>query len=192
MKGTNVNRDHKPRAARLALRTSLVALTIGAVFASTMPLASADELEDQRKRAQQEISQLDSKQSDLEGQIASQRDAVATAGANNAAAVQALKEAEGRLAEAEAELARAEADLKKSEDLDAQRAAELAQAEEDLEKAKADVAAAQAAYDSLNRRIDVEVSLVSQQHGALVNLALFLTEDRSAAQLNHQAQSTLR
>lgn len=180
-------RDLPPRTGRSILRRSLAALAVGAMLATTAPLASADELDDQRAKVGAEIGQLGSQRTTLQQAIAAQRGVVGQADASNAAAIRALQEAETRLAGAQAELAAAESQLAESEALDRQRQEELEAAEIALEKARADVAAAQAAYDSLNRRIDREVSLVTQQNGPLVNLALLLT-DTDAASLHRNAQ----
>ncbi|WP_297742310.1 M23 family metallopeptidase [uncultured Tessaracoccus sp.] len=176
-----------PKPVRMIVQTSLAVVAAGALFVSVAPLASADDLDDQRNRVRQQISQLEGRRSDLSGQIATQQGAVADANEVNAQAIDALQQAESELANARAALAAAEARMAESEALDQQRQEELEAAEVALEKAKADVAAAEAAYDALNRRIDQEVSFVTQKQGPLVNLALLLTET-DANQLNQQAQ----
>ena len=168
---------HLPlKPVRFTLRSTLAALTIGALMATLAPMASADELDDERARVGREIGQLGSQRSDLNGRIAGQQETVEQADATNVAAVQALKQAEADLASAKKELAAAEQRVAESKDLDEQRQQELEAAEEALEQAEADVAAAQAAYDALNDRIGQEMNVVTQQQGPLVHLALFLTD----------------
>lgn len=172
---------------RAILRSTLTAFVLGAVIAAAAPLASADQLDDARSRVGSEIGRLGNQRDHLRGRISAQASAVAEADAANVAAMEALRSAESQLADAQARLAAAESQLSRSRDLDAKRQAQLEAAETALKKAQADVAAAKAAYDSLNRRIDLEVSLVTQQQGPLVNLALLLSDD-SASELNHRAQ----
>lgn len=130
---------------------------------------------------------LDDRSRELQRQIAAQADQVEEAHAKHDDAVAAAAEARAELADAQAALARAEEAEKKAEELDAQREAELVDAEERLKQAKADVAAAEAALDSVDRRLNEEILVTTQQSSGLLNLALIFT-DVDASNLNHRAQ----
>jgi murein DD-endopeptidase MepM/ murein hydrolase activator NlpD len=131
--------------------------------------------------------ELDDRKSELQQQIAEQAEAVEDANAALASAVQAHDSARGELASAEARLAEAEAAEREAHALDEKRAAELAEAEHRLEQAKADVAAAMAALDSVNKRLDEEILVTTQQNHGLLNLAM-LFSDVTVANLNQRAQ----
>ncbi|MDO5094138.1 MAG: peptidoglycan DD-metalloendopeptidase family protein [Propionibacteriaceae bacterium] len=135
--------------------------------------ANADELDDQRDKLQSEID--------------AQKVAVEGASSELTDAVKALETAKGELRTAEEQLAAAEVELQKSAELDAQRAEELKAAEIKAEKAKADVEAAQAAYDSVDRRTNEEITVITQQGGGYEQLSMFLT-DLESADLNQRAQ----
>ena len=110
-----------PKPVRMIVKTSLAVMAAGAMFVSVAPLASADELDDQRNRVRHQISQLEGRRSDLSGQIATQRGAVSDANEVNSRAINALQQAEAELADARAALAAAEARVAESEALDQQR-----------------------------------------------------------------------
>ena len=162
-------------------RTTMKKVTTGIVAAiasltlvcTTWTPAAADDLDDRKRELQQ--------------QIAAQSASVDDAEAVHDGAVRAAKEARQRLAEAEAALAVAQSEQDKAEELDAQRAEELAKAEKDLERAKADVAAAQAALDSVNRRLDQEIFVTTQNNSPLLNLAM-LFDGLDTNNLNQRAQ----
>ncbi|HSO70787.1 MAG TPA: M23 family metallopeptidase [Arachnia sp.] len=131
--------------------------------------------------------ELDDRQAQLRQQMAEQASVVEDANAQLASAVQAHDAAQSELAHAEAELAKAEAAERAAAELDAQRAAELSVAEAELAQAKADVAAALAALDSVNRRLDEEILVTTQTSHGLLNLAM-LFSDVTVANLNQRAQ----
>ena len=131
--------------------------------------------------------ELDDRQAQLRQEMAEQASAVEDANAQLASAVQAHDAARSELAYAEAELAKAEAAERAAEELDEQRAAELSEAESKLAQAKADVAAALAALDSVNRRLDEEILVTTQTSHGLLNLAM-LFSDVTVANLNQRAQ----
>ena len=91
-------------------------------------------------------------------------------------AIAALDSSKTELAEAEASLAQAESRLSEAKELDSQRAAELKAAETKAEKAQADVAAAQAAYDSVDARTSEEITVITQQSGALAELSVLFND----------------
>lgn len=131
--------------------------------------------------------ELDDRKSELQQQMAEQSEAVEDANAELASAVQAHDSARGELASAEARLAEAEAAEREAHALDEKRAVELAEAEHRLEQAKADVAAAMAALDSVNKRLDEEILVTTQQNHGLLNLAM-LFSDVTVSNLNQRAQ----
>ena len=131
--------------------------------------------------------ELDDRKTELQEQIAAQSEAIEDANARLASAVQAHEAARDELAKAEVDLSRAEAAEREAHAIDEQRAAELAEAEHKLAQAKADVAAALAALDSVNRRLDEEILVTTQQNHGLLNLAM-LFSDVDASNLNQRAQ----
>jgi len=131
--------------------------------------------------------ELDDRKSQLQQEMAAQSDAVEDANADLSAAVGRHNEAKANLAAAEAKLAKAEAAERDAQALDELRAAELEAAEIALGKAEADVAAALAALESVNRRINEEVLVTTQQNDGLLNLALLFT-DVTTSNLNQRAQ----
>ena len=135
--------------------------------------AKADDLEDKR-------NQLDS-------QIEAQKSVVEGASKDLTDAIAALDSSKTELAEAEASLAQAESRLSEAKELDSQRAAELKAAETKAEKAQADVAAAQAAYDSVDARTSEEITVITQQSGALAELSV-LFNDVGTGNINQRAQ----
>jgi len=174
-----VNRDLPPRPVTSRPLTGRFARGIAATVAALSMItafgvpAGADELDDRKSQLQQEM--------------AAQSDAVEDANADLSAAVGRHNEAKANLAAAEAKLAKAEAAERDAQALDELRAAELEAAEIALGKAEADVAAALAALESVNRRINEEVLVTTQQSDGLLNLALLFT-DVTTSNLNQRAQ----
>ena len=174
-----MNRDLPPRpvtsrplTGRFARGIAATVAALSLVTAFGVP-AGADELDDRKSQLQQEM--------------AAQSDAVEDANADLSAAVGRHNEAKANLAAAEAKLAKAEAAERDAQALDELRAAELEAAEIALRKAEADVAAALAALESVNRRINEEVLVTTQQSDGLLNLALLFT-DVTTSNLNQRAQ----
>lgn len=174
-----MNRDLPPRpvtsrplTGRFARGIAATVAALSLVTAFGVP-AGADELDDRKSQLQQEM--------------AAQSDAVEDANADLSAAVGRHNEAKANLAAAEAKLAKAEAAERDAQALDELRAAELEAAEIALGKAEADVAAALAALESVNRRINEEVLVTTQQSDGLLNLALLFT-DVTTSNLNQRAQ----
>lgn len=174
-----MNRDLPPRPVTSRPLTGRFARGIAATVAALSMItafgvpAGADELDDRKSQLQQEM--------------AAQSDAVEDANADLSAAVSRHNEAKSNLAAAEAKLAKAEAAERDAQALDELRAAELEAAEIALGKAEADVAAALAALESVNRRINEEVLVTTQQSDGLLNLALLFT-DVTTSNLNQRAQ----
>ncbi|CAL8967289.1 hypothetical protein TESS_TESS_00019 [Tessaracoccus sp. O5.2] len=174
-----MNRDLPPRPVTSRPLTGRFARGIAATVAALSMItafgvpAEADELDDRKSQLQQEM--------------AAQSDAVEDANADLSAAVGRHNEAKANLAAAEAKLAKAEAAERDAQALDELRAAELEAAEIALGKAEADVAAALAALESVNRRINEEVLVTTQQSDGLLNLALLFT-DVTTSNLNQRAQ----
>lgn len=173
-----MNRDLPPSPVRRPLTTRIArgivaaAVTVTIACSGWLP-ATAD--------------QLDDRKDELNKEMAAQAVAVDEAHAHRSAAVDAAAEARQQLADAKAALARAESEQKKAEELDATRAEELRVAEAELKQAKADVAAARAALDSVNKRLDEEILVTTQQNNGLLNLALIFS-DVSTSNLNQRAQ----
>ena len=173
-----MNRDLPPSPVRRPLTTRIArgivaaAVTVTIACSGWLP-ATAD--------------QLDDRKDELNKEMAAQAVAVDEAHAHRSAAVDAAAEARQHLADAKAALARAESEQKKAEELDATRAEELRVAEAELKQAKADVAAARAALDSVNKRLDEEILVTTQQNNGLLNLALIFS-DVSTSDLNQRAQ----
>lgn len=173
-----MNRDLPPSPVRRPLTTRIArgivaaAVTVTIACSGWLP-ATAD--------------QLDDRKDELNKEMAAQAVAVDEAHAHRSAAVDAAAEARQHLADAKAALARAESEQKKAEELDATRAEELRVAEAELKQAKADVAAARAALDSVNKRLDEEILVTTQQNNGLLNLALIFS-DVSTSNLNQRAQ----
>ena len=157
------------RIARV-LVASLLSVTMLGVLATR---AGADDLDDRR-------NQLDS-------QIEAQKSVVEGASKELTDAVSALEAAKTELAAAETALADAENKLTAAKELDTQRASELQAAETRAEKAKADVAAAQAAYDSVDVRTSEEITVITQQNGGLAELSV-LFSDIGTGNMNQRAQ----
>ncbi|MDF1488406.1 M23 family metallopeptidase [Tessaracoccus caeni] len=163
-----------PRRKVSRLRTTLLAAgVVMALVGVTAPLATADDLKDQRDS--------------LSNKIAEQAAAVDQASQEVSAAIAARDAAERELAAAQAKLKKAEDRLEEAEELDRQRARELEAAEEALKQARAEVVAAEKALDELNDRIDGEIMVITQQNAPLLNLALLLS-DVTASELNQRAQ----
>lgn len=173
-----MNRDLPPSPVRRPLTTRIArgivaaAVTVTIACSGWLP-ATAD--------------QLDDRKDELNKEMAAQAVAVDEAHAHRSAAVDAATEARQQLADAKAALARAESEQKRAEELDATRAEELRVAEAELKQAKADVAAARAALDSVNKRLDEEILVTTQQNNGLLNLALIFS-DVSTSNLNQRAQ----
>ncbi len=157
----------------VVVRGIVAVLATVAMLATGTPQATADELDDRKAELQQ--------------QLAAQAAAIEGASAEVAGAVSALQAATAELEEAEAELAAAERATEEARALDEQRAQELAAAEHKLRQAIADVAAAQAAFDAVDARTNEEITVITQQSGPLVDLAL-LFSDIEMSDLNHRAQ----
>ena len=157
------------RIARV-LVASLLSVTMLGVLATR---AGADDLDDRR-------DQLDS-------QIEAQKSVVEGASKELTDAVSALEAAKTELAAAETALADAENNLTAAKELDTQRASELQAAETKAKKAKADVAAAQAAYDSVDARTSEEITVITQQNGGLAELSV-LFSDIGTGNMNQRAQ----
>lgn len=162
----------RPLTGRVVRGIAATVAALAMISALGVP-ADADELDDRKAQLQQ--------------QMAAQSEAVEDANAQLSAAVSRHRTARSELSAAEAKLARAEAAERDAQALDEQRAAELAEAEIALAKAKAEVAAALAALDSVNRRLDEEILVTTQQSNGLLNLALLLT-DVTTSNLNQRAQ----
>lgn len=162
----------RPLTGRFARGIAATVAALSMITAFGVP-AGADELDDRKSQLQQEM--------------AAQSDAVEDANADLSAAVSRHNEAKSNLAAAEAKLAKAEAAERDAQALDELRAAELEAAEIALGKAEADVAAALAALESVNRRINEEVLVTTQQSDGLLNLALLFT-DVTTSNLNQRAQ----
>ena len=131
--------------------------------------------------------ELDDRQAQLRQQMAEQAAVVEGANAQLASAVQAHEAARNELSYAEAQLAEAEAAERAAAELDQQRAAELSEAEAELAQAKADVAAAVAALEAVNGRLNEEILVTTQTSHGLLNLAM-LFSDVTVANLNQRAQ----
>lgn len=130
---------------------------------------------------------LDDRKDQLKHQIKEQKQAVDQAEAAHSDAADAADRAQSRLADAEDALAGAVAARDEAKQLDKERAKALAAAEEKLEKAKAEVAAAKAALDAVDRRMNEEIQVSAQSTDGLLNLAL-LFSDLTTENLNQRAQ----
>lgn len=154
-------------------RGIVATLALAAVAASGLPRAVADSLDDRR--------------AELDRELAASAHSLDDASAQVNAAVSALATAREALAGAQSRLAAAERATKAARAVDEQRQAELAAAEHRVKQAEADVAAAQAAFDSVDARTNEEITVITQQSGPLVHLALLVT-DVGMADLNQRAQ----
>ena len=152
------------------LVASLLSVTMLGVLAIR---AGADDLDDRREQ--------------LDSQIEAQKSVVEGASKELTDAVSALDAAKTELAAAETALADAENNLTAAKELDTQRASELQAAETKAKKAKADVAAAQAAYDSVDARTSEEITVITQQNGGLAELSVLFT-DIGTGNMNQRAQ----
>jgi len=152
------------------LVASLLSVTMLGVLATR---AGADDLDDRREQ--------------LDSQIEAQKSVVEGASKELTDAVSALDAAKTELAAAETALADAENNLTAAKELDTQRASELQAAETKAKKAKADVAAAQAAYDSVDARTSEEITVITQQNGGLAELSVLFT-DIGTGNMNQRAQ----
>jgi hypothetical protein len=130
---------------------------------------------------------LDDRREQLDSQIEAQKSVVEGASKELTDAVSALDAAKTELAAAETALADAENNLTAAKELDTQRASELQAAETKAKKAKADVAAAQAAYDSVDARTSEEITVITQQNGGLAELSVLFT-DIGTGNMNQRAQ----
>ena len=152
------------------LVASLLSVTMLGVLATR---AGADDLDDRREQ--------------LDSQIEAQKSVVEGASKELTDAVSALDAAKTELAAAETALADAENNLTAAKELDTQRASELQAAETRAKKAKAAVAAAQAAYDSVDARTSEEITVITQQNGGLAELSVLFT-DIGTGNMNQRAQ----
>lgn len=172
-----MNRELPPqpenkRVTRILRGIAASAIGVAVLLSSGVPV-QADELDDRR--------------SELNSKIVEQADAVEHASGELTEANAALEASRNELSAAEAELETAENARLEAQSLDEQRAEELDAAEHKLKQAEADVAAAQAAFDSVEARTNEEIVVITQQNGPLINLALLVT-DVTAAELNQRAQ----
>lgn len=163
---------HRRLTSRLIRGIVAAAVSVTIACSGWSP-AQADSLDDQQDRLRREI--------------AAQADVVEDAHAARDAAVDAAAEARRQLADAQAALAKAEAEQQRAAELDAQREEELQVAEHKLKQARADVAAAEAALESVNARLNEEILVTTQQSHGLLNLALLFT-DLDTSNLNQRAQ----
>ena len=161
-----------PTTTRILRGIAASAVGVAVLLSMAVPV-QADELDDQR--------------SELSSQLANQADAVDHASGELTAANAALQAARDELGTAERKLEAAEETRRQAKALDDKRADELAAAEHALKQAEADVAAAQAAFDSVDARTNEEIVVMTQQSGPLLQIALLVT-DVSAADLNQRAQ----
>ena len=130
---------------------------------------------------------LDDRRNQLDSQIEAQKSVVEGASKELTDAVSALEAAKTELAAAETSLSEAENNLTAAKELDTQRASELTAAETRAKKAKAAVAAAQAAYDSVDARTSEEITVITQQNGGLAELSV-LFNDVGIGNMNQRAQ----
>ncbi len=187
-----MNRDLPPMPEVRTWFAGLSRGIVAAVLALLLGLASWSPAQ---------ADELDERKTELQREMARQSAAINDAQAQRDSAVEAARAARTQLADAEAELAKAESAVRAAEELDRQRADELKAAEaaleqadedlyqagRDLDRAKADVAAARAALDSVNRRLNEEILVTTQHSTGLVNLALIFT-DMDASNINQRAQ----
>ena len=158
---------------RNLVRGLAVALALVTFVVTGAPDARSDDLDDRRANLDRALAAADHAIDDASAEV---NRAVAEADA----AKQELSDAQDRLAEAESVTTAARKLAEK-------RKQELAAAEHRAAQAEADVAAAQAAFDSTDARINEEITVITQQSGALVDLALLLT-DIDMSRLNQRAQ----
>ena len=173
-----MNRELPLKPVRRSATTRIVRGIVAAVASVTMVAmtwtpAVADELDDRKRELQQQLVQ--------------QAEAIDHAHAVHDNAVVAHQEARQALADAEAALAKAESEEREAARLDKLRAEELAAAEHKLAQARADVAAAKAALESVNRRLNNEILVTTQQNDGFLNLVLLFT-DVTTSNLNQRAQ----
>ncbi|HJE50563.1 MAG TPA: M23 family metallopeptidase [Tessaracoccus flavescens] len=175
----NVNRDlphtptvRRPLSIRLSRSVIVAAASIALLCGLALP-ANADELDDRKEQLKVELAQ--------------QAGAVADAHNHHSEAAAALVEARAQLAAAEARLDAAEAEARAAAAEDKKRAEELEVAEHKLKQAEADVAAAIAALNSVNKRINEEIMVTTQTTHGLLNLALIFS-DVNTTNLNQRAQ----
>lgn len=170
-----MHRDLPPQPARLSVIARIVTLvaTSFALLATVSVSAQADELD--RRREQ------------LDRELVEQQQVVEHYSRELQEAIAALEAAEGELREAERELAAAEAATEEARRIEEEKKAEEYQAQRDLQRAEAAVAAAIAAWNSVDHRVVEEITVITQQSGPLVNLAM-LFSDVSMANLNQRAQ----
>lgn len=158
---------------RNLVRGLAVALALATFVVTGAPDARSDDLDDRR--------------ANLDRALAAADHAIDDASAQVNLAVTAANAAKEELSGAQARLAKAESATAAARKLAEQRKQELAAAEHQVRKAEADVAAAQAAFDSTDARINEEITVITQQSGALVDFALLLT-DIDMSRLNQRAQ----
>ncbi len=158
---------------RNLVRGLAIALALATFVVTGAPDARSDDLDDRR--------------ANLDRALAAADHAIDDASAQVNLAVTAANAAKEELTGAQARLAKAESATAAAKKLADQRKQELAAAEHKVRQAEADVAAAQAAYDSTDARINEEITVITQQSGALVDLALLLT-DIDMSKLNQRAQ----
>lgn len=165
---------------RVLARLCAVAVLCISLFATFSVSASADELDDRRE----ELNRL----------LAQQSGAIDGASNELHRAIAAVNEAEDQLSAAEASLAEAESRVEQAQAatqqalaVEEQKQQEAHQAQRNVERAEASVAAARAAWDSVDHRTAEEINIITQQNGPLRDLALLFTDD-SMADINQRVQ----
>ncbi|MDX6322720.1 MAG: hypothetical protein QOF52_2578 [Propionibacteriaceae bacterium] len=154
---------------------NLVALAVASALAASLvaPLASADELTDQRARVQQQLAQTQRDLNESTKQLS--------------AAAAAVQQAQNSLSAAQAELAATRQQLAEAQRRDAAMAARLKKAQADLAKAKAAVLAGQRKLDAERRMAGNMVRDQYQQQTNLLPIAI-LAESSSTADLQTRLQ----
>ncbi|MDO4715974.1 MAG: M23 family metallopeptidase [Propionibacteriaceae bacterium] len=166
-----MNRDFPPanggpRNAMTGLRRLGVAAVCAVLSLTAAPLAFADDLDDQRSRLREQMSQTRSQIDEFSGKVA--------------AAVEKYNASKAQLAEAEAKLAAAESATSTAKREDDLRAAELAAAEAALEAAKAEVIRAKAAVEEERGKMGEVVRENMVASTPLVNFAMFVEDLKSS------------
>lgn len=149
----------RPRGARRLVVASLAALAV--VTATLAPPALADELDDQRDRVSQQLSQS---REDLDGY-----------NAELTKAAQTLADSRARLAAAQSALDSARQDLADARAADAAKASQLQHSRAELARATKRVADNEAALVAEHNTIKAVVSRTVQQQPPMMGVAAFLT-----------------
>lgn len=151
--------ERRPRGARRLVVASLAALAV--VTATFAPPALADELDDQRDRVSQQLSQS---RQDLDGY-----------NAELTKAAQALADSRAKLAAAQSALDSARQDLADARAADADKASQLQHSRAELARATKSVADNEAALVAEHNTIKAVVSRTVQQQPPMMGVAAFLT-----------------